>query len=332
MPVEYVQLEAAETIHRDVMDQLWDVYHTERKFNDRIDEHSVDSNYTEWPEDQVAAPAIGAERVDGSTSTGNDASTGSVVGNRVQINTRKIRISDGAQAVNSVANIGTLGHQIAKRQIELYRDIEACSLTELGSVADDGNTVAGRSAGFFAWIKTNHETTGTPGGFSNGVVASYTPAAARPLSMTWVRSVVDKIYDQGEEADCLVTRPAIKAGISEFLFSASARVSTLFADTGQRPQDVTAQGSVGIYHTDHGTLDLLSNPIMQDAGVDRAHVGIFTTDFWALGFLDGPVTRPLARDGLADNREVIAYWTLKCLNERASGMVTDIDPTAAVIA
>ena len=281
----------------------------------------------------MAAPAIGAERVDGSDTTGNDSTAGSVVGNRVQINTRIARMSDGSQAVNSVGNIGTLAHQIGQRQIELRRDIEACCLTEDGSVADDGTSTAGRSAGFFAWIQTNYRipaTVAAVGGFSNGIVASYTPGTARALSMADVRGVVDDIYGQGREPDCLVTRYTIKSKISEFLFSASARVSTLFADTGQRPQDVTAQGSVGIYHTDHGTLDLLSNAIMQDAGTNRAHVGIFNSDFWAVGYLDGPVTRPLARTGLADNREVVAYWTLKCLNERASGMVTDIDPRLAV--
>ena len=340
MPVSYADLETSQTIHRDVMDMLWDVYHREVPFTERIQEHGADSNYTEWPEDPIAAPAMGAQRVDGSDSTGNDATTGSVVGNRIQANTRKVIISDGTQAVNSVGNIGTLAHQIANRQIELRRDVEANMLTEDGSVADDGNTVAGRSAGYFAWIKTNYDIPSVGGaavgGFSNGIVSSYTPGTRRALSMSMINDVVNKIYEEGETADCLMTVPRLKQRISEFLFSDSARVSTLYADTGQRPQDVTAVGSVGIYHTDHGTLDLISNPIQQPEnatpGSERAHVAIFSSAFWALAYLDGPVTRPLDRRGLADRREVIAYWTLKALNERSSGMVTDIDYTAAVVA
>ena len=333
MPVDYAQLETATTIHRDVMDMLWQVYHVDRPFTDKIEEQSADSNYTEWAEDNVDAPAVGPTRVDGSDTTGNDATPGSVVGNRIQITTRIVKLSDGSQAVNSVGNIGTLAHQIGQRQIEVYRDIEANALTEDGSVADDGVSTPGRSAGFFSWIKTNFRKPagGVIGGFSNGIVASYTPGTARALSMGDVRGVVDDIFKQGREPDCLVVVPDLKTKISEFLFSASARVSTLFADTGNRASDVTAQGSVGVYHTDHGTLELMSNPIMQEeVPGSRTHVGIFNSGYWALGFLDGPVTRPLARTGLADNREVIAYWTLKCLNERASGAVFDIDPSAAV--
>lgn len=331
MAVSYFNLETATTIHRDVMDMLYQVYHVDRPFGDSIEEQGADSNYTEWAEDNVAAPRTGGGRVDGSDSTGNDATSGAVVGNRIQIDTRIVRISDGSQAVNSVGNIGTLAHQIGQRQIEVYRDIEASSLTEDGSVADDGNTTAGRSAGFFAWIQTNFRTgTGTTGGFSNGTVASYTPGTARALSMGEVRGVVDDIFKQGREPDCLVVIPDLKTKISEFLFSSSARVSTLFADTGNNATDATAQGSIGVYHTDHGTLELKSNPIMQEAAADRTHVGIYNSSYWATGFLDGPVTRPLARTGLADNREVIAYWTLKCLNERASGAVFDINPTLAV--
>ncbi len=335
MSMTYVNLENATTIHRDIMDQLFDVYPTNLPFTERIGDGMSESNYTEWSEDPIAAPAIGAERIDGSTSTGNDSTPGTVVGNRIQINTRIVNISDGTQAVNSVANIGTLAHQIGNRQIELYRDIEACMLTEDGSVADTGS-VAGRSAGYFAWIKTNYRkpADGAVGGFSNGIVSSYTPGTTRALSMEWVKDVAEEIYVQGEEPDCLMTIPKIKGKISEYLFSSSSRIAGLYAETGQEPSDLTAKGSIGIYHTDFGTLDLIPNNIMQPesgAPSERAHIAIFNRDYWARAFLDGPVTRMLHRDGLATRREVIAYWMLQALNERSSGMITDIDYSLAVV-
>ncbi len=337
MTVDYKDLEDADTIHRDVMDLLFQVYHVDLPFTSRIEEHSVESNYTEWAEDNVDTPAIGEERVDGSDTTGDDATSGSVVGNRVQINTRKLTISDGSQAVNSVGNIGTLAHQIGQRQIELRRDVEACMLTEDGSVADDGSSTAGRSAGYFAWIETNYAipaTVAAVGGFSNGIVSSYTPGTPRALSMEDVNDVVEAIYNQGEMPDCLMTIPAVKRRISTFLLSSSASISTIYSDTGEKAEDVTAKGSVGVFHTDFGTLDLIPNAIMQPESTspERTHVAIFNRDFWALGTLVGPITKMLSRTGLADKREVSHYWTLKALNERSSGMVTDIDYTLAVTA
>ena len=131
--------------------------------------------------------------------------------------------------------------------------------------------------------------------------------------------------------------PSVIEKFSDFLFTSSARVATLQSDApqsnrtnnasggGKSGGGVVAQGSVNIYVSSYGTVELVPNRFQPEvaAGVGDLYLLDLTT--WEVSFLQGYETNELARDGLAENREITCDVTLISENEEANSVVADID-------
>lgn len=327
-------------INEDVMQQIWDISKIPLPFSDMVGSDDVSAQYTEWTRDELAAPDTDNAVVDGSDQTGNNSVVGDRVGNHCQESVKVVQVSTRARNVDTIGRADELSYQVMRRQQELRRDVEAISLTGQASLADDGNTVAGRAAGFDAWLtsSTSRGTGGSDGGFNlaTGVVAAVTRGEARALTETLVRDTVESIYQKGGNPTVMMSVPSVIRKFSEYLFTASARVATLYADQGKSAEQATALGSVNVFVTDFGTLELVPNRLQQTYqstdGTPKTAASAFIMDpmYVRHGYLTGYRTEPLAKTGLADKRLMCVDWTLKMLTERAHGVIGDIDPTVAV--
>ncbi len=324
-------------INEDVMQKIWDISKIPLPFTDRIGTDSASNPYKEWTTDELAAPNIANAVVDGSDASGNDAATGARVGNHCQISTKVVRVSTRARESATIGRSDELAYQVMRRQQELRRDVEAIMLTHQASIADDGNTTAGKSAGLGAWLttSTSRGTTGADGGFSNGIVSAPAVGAKRALTEKAIRDIVQSVYQEGGNPSVLMSVPSVIRGLSEYLFTSSARVATLTADQGKSSEKATALGSVNVFVTDFGTLELVDNRIQQTYAADDgtcANVYVIDPQYLSVGYLHGYRTEPLAKSGLADNRQIAVDWTLVVHTEKAHGVIADIDPTLAVLA
>jgi hypothetical protein len=106
------------------------------------------------------------------------------------------------------------------------------------------------------------------------------------------------------------------------------------SDQGKSREKAAALGSVNVFVTDFGTLDLVPNRLQQkqqtQAPDDSCHVFILDPEYLALCYLKGYRTDMLAKTGLAENRQMSVDWTLIVNTEKAHGMIVDVDYTAAV--
>lgn len=325
-------------INEDVMQRIWDISKIPLPLTDRIGTDTAKNPYKEWTTDELAAPNIANKQVDGAdTNTINDAKTGARVGNHCQISVKVVQVSTRAQETDNIGRSNELAYQVMRRQQELRRDVEAIMLTNQASVADDGNTNAGQSAGLAAWLTTSTDrgTTGADGGFSNGIVAAPAVGAKRALSETKVRDIVQSVYQEGGDPSVLMSVPSVIRKFSEYLFTSSARVATLTSDQGKSKEKAAALGSVNVFVTDFGTLELVDNRLQQTYAADdgtAANVFIIDPQFLSQCFLHGYRVEPLAKTGLADKRQMAVDWTLIVNTEKAHGVIADIDPTADVTA
>jgi len=229
-----------------------------------------------------------------------------------------------------------------ERQKELRRDVDAIAVTNQASIADDGAAVPGKSAGLGAWIAGNalRGAGGASGGFSAGIVAAPTVGTQRALSETMVRDVAQMIYEDGGNPSIAMSTPAMIRKFSEYLFTSTAKVATLFTDVGQAREAAVAKGSVNVFVTDFGvTLELVANRLQttyDDATpvtpVQVANFYVLDPEYLELSYLQGYQTEPLAKTGTADTRLMSADWTLKVLSEKAQGVVADVNPATAVVA
>jgi hypothetical protein len=325
-------------IREDVMNQIWDISKIPLPLTDIIGTESSKNEYKEWTLDKLAAPDTTNAVVDGADATGNNTVLGNRVGNHHQISQKVVRVSFRADASDVIGRTKELSYQVMRRQQELRRDVEAITLLNQASLADDGNTTAGKAGGLPSWL-ASHNYGGTAGGFSTstGLTVARIPTANRALTETLVRDAVQAVYVDGGDPTVMMSIPGVIRKFSEYLFTSSARVATLMSDQGKSAEKATALGSVNVFVTDFGTLKLVPNrlqPMHKDSGgsVDVADVFILDPTYLALSYLKGYRTEDLAKIGLSEQKQMSVDWTLIVNTERSHAIIGDINPASAVTA
>ena len=325
-------------INEAVMAKIWDISKIPLPLTDMIGTDSHGNEYYEWTQDALAAAVTTNAVIDGAdiTASAGVLSSGVRVGNHSQTSVKSVNVSTRAIESDTIGRANELSYQVMMRQQELKRDCEAAMLSNNPSIAPVADTTAGQSAGLAAWLETNvalAATPGTVGGFDgSGIVDAFTPGTKEAMTETKVRDVAEDVYTEGGNPTVLMMIPKVCRAFSEYLFTSSARIATLTAETGQDKSAATAKGSVNVFVTDFGvTLDLIPNRLQPSvSAVSQA----FLLDPMHLrqSFLHSYRVEPLAKTGLGEKRLMSCDWTLVVTTEKAHGMVTDIDNTLAVTA
>lgn len=323
-------------IKEDVMSKIWDISNIPLPFTDLIGSDSHKNSYYEWTIDRLADPDLTNAVVDGQDSDQNNSKGGSRVGNQGQISIKEVQVTQRAQASGTVYAQNELAKQVMERQKELRRDVEAISISNQGSQADNGDATPGLVGAFGAWLTTNTDRTGADGGYSSGVVSAPTVGLKQTLTETKIRDMASLIWEGGGNPSVMMSVSAVIRNISEYMFTDAARIATLQADQGKSSAAATALGSVNVFVTDFGvTLEMRANRLQQtykDSGgtADVADLFFIDSGYVRQSFLEGYNVKPLAKVGLTDKRMMSVDWGLKVLNEEAHGVISEVDVTAAV--
>jgi len=347
------------TIHEDVMNAIYDVSPVDRPFCDAIGTGDAGNTYKEWVREQLEAANSSNARVDGSSSAGiQEQVTGERIGNYHQIMTKTVRVSDRGRNSDTINSSDELVRQLMKRQKALRRDEEAAYTSKNEAIAGDGDTVAGQLCGVGSWIgvkvkdvastTSDRGATGVDGvltGDSSGgggfVTTAATAGTKRALSEASVKNMMRAAYLNGGNPTIAMSTPACIEVFSDYLFTSSARVATLQSDVsssnrtdngtggGRSGGGVTAQGAVNIFVTNYGTLELVPNRFQDEVATDVADLYLIDPDTWERCYLQGYETKELARDGLAENREISVDCSLIALNPEANAIIGDLDTSLA---
>ncbi len=81
-----------------------------------------------------------------------------------------------------------------------------------------------------------------------------------------------------------------------------------------------------------GTLELVPNRFQDEVAADVADLYLIDPDSWERCYLQGYETKELARDGLAENREITVDASLIATNPEANAIVADISTNIAGVA
>jgi hypothetical protein len=319
------------------MDEIFNIDPVDLPYQDMAGREDSDNQYKSWVKEGLQAPSIANKLVDGADAPAADVFDEARVGNHHQISGKTVNVSHRARNVDTIGYADRLVHELMIRQKELKRDMEAQLLSNLPSV-EGTDTVEGQSAGAGAMFETN-VLNGTAGGFSAGIYSAPSPAAAAGLTEAMVRDAGEMAYLEGGNPRILMSTPKMIRQISEYLFTASARVATMMSNRDSASegsygkQGVTAIGAVNTFVSDFDTFELTPNRIQQpydNGGTDCVNIYLFDPDYWAVSYLQGIETDPLAKTGLADNRLMSVDYTNLALQEKSSAVIMGIDPTVAV--
>jgi len=327
-------------IREDVMSQIWDISDYPLPYTDIIGKGTNSNRKVEWTEDTLAAPVTNNAVVDGADVSANNSILPTRLANYTQISVKEVQLSHSVQAADSIGNSGSMSYQITERQKELRRDVEAQMLTHQASVAGDGNTVAGISAGIGAQLKTNVSVgaTGAVGGFNTttGLFVAPTPGTKRALSEATIRDILQQIYQQGGNTRLLMARPVVIRKLSEYLFTSTAKVANMQTTTnqpGSAKSAMAAYGSVNVFITDFGqTVDLVANRLQAADATATSSMYMLDPSHLRQSFLRGYQTEPLAKTGLSDKMLMSAEYSMLVLNEKSQGAILAIDEALAVVA
>lgn len=329
---------AGGVINESLMQKIWELDFITLPLTDMISKGTHTNRKVEWTEDKLADPNINNAVIDGADIAQNDTKLGKRLANYTQISVKEVQISHSAEAASSVGSMAKMAPQVMKRQKELRRDVEAISLTHQASVAGDGDTIPGKSAGIGAQIKTNVSlgATGVVGGFDpvTGLFVSPTPGTPRALSETAIRDVLQLVYEEGGNTTTLMARPRVIRKLSEYLFTSTARVATMQATQAQKEaRSLTAYGSVNVFVTDFGqTIQLRDNRLQQPDAPGVSSVYLLDPANLKHSFLRGYQTEPLGKTGLSDKNLMSGEWSFLVLNELSQGAIFDVDENASVVA
>ena len=324
-------------IREDVMDKIWDISSIPLPYTEMCSKGTHSNRRVEFVTDELAAPQANAV-VEGADPTQSDGKLGLRLGNYTQISVKRLIVTDTSEAANGIGGINSLSYQLKERQKELRRDVEAQVLSHDASAARDAATVPGKSAGIGAQLKTNVSVgaTGAVGGFNTttGLFVAPTPGTPRALSETTIRDILQQVYEAGGNTTVAMARPVVIRKLSEYLFTASARIATMTAQQTQNsPASLAAYGSVNVFVTDFGqTIKLRDNRLQQADAADVSSMYFLDPMHLKESFLRGYQTEMLAKTGLSEKRLMSVQYSMLVLNEKSQGAILAIDETAAVVA
>lgn len=324
-------------IREDVLKKVWQIDNIPLPLSDRIRKGSADNEYTEWTIKELAAVDLNNAVVDGADTPGNNTKIGQGLGNRCQESIKVVRVSDRAVNSDTITYENELAGQVSDRQKELRRDVEGISLSQQGSIADDGNTIAGKTAGIGAFLVTNISfgATGVHPGFQSGtkLVTAPTPGTKRALSEAILKSIVASVYTNGgDENDRIgmMMRPPVKMLISDYAYGTTVKAAAIQRQTdGDQGQIIS---SVDMWRTDFGYLEMIPNRLQPNTAAATSTVYLFNFDYLEQAFLKDYYVKELATTGLAENRLMAVDWCIKVLNEKAHGAIFDVDEAVAMVA
>ena len=327
-------------IREDVMNKIFDISKIPLPFTDLVGSSSAKNEYVEWTQDSLATPNTANAVIDGSDASGNDAKVGTRVGNHHQISQKVVKVSYRADASDTIGRTKELAYQIMRRQQELRRDVEAISLLNQASVADNGNNVAGKIGGLPSWITTSAVggSGSAAGGFNTTtkLTVARTPAsAASALTEAHLRDTIQSVYEEGGDPTVMMTVPGVISQFSQYMIQSKGATAQILTDYGKTKEAATGLGAVNVFVTDFGTIRAIPNRLQPTYNIGAntcADVFILDPSYLSLCYLKGYQTDTLAKTGLAENRQMSVDWSLIVHTEKAHGIIGDVNVSAAMTA
>lgn len=321
-----------ENVREELANMIDMISPTETPFQSMIAKETSKNTVKEWLTDSLATASITNAHIDGDQFSGDTLTAPARLQNHHQILRKDVIVTRRAQRVDQAGTKSELSRQIVKGGLELRRDLEATLTNNQAAVIGDDST-APKFAGIPAWLKTNTDrgATGadptlssTTYGYPN---AAATDGTDRALSEATLLGVIKDCVVSGGNPTCIMVGPTLKQKVSQYLFGSSARIATPYQDHGKEKKAASVVGAVDYYTSDFGTLEIVYNLFQRE---DDCYV--LDKSKWSISYLDRYKVQDIAKTSDADRKMLIMDVTLCSKNEAASGIVADVDETAAMVA
>ena len=302
-------------IREDLADIIYSISPTETPFMSGVAKTKATNTLHQWQTDALAAVAANAA-VEGADISYGTMSPTVLETNYTQISTKGIQVTATNEAVTSAGRNNEMAYQVAKAAKEFKRDMETALLSNVAKAAGDATT-ARKLGGAPTWFETNVDAGASGSGAGNGAIR--TDGTQRAFTETQLKGTLVKCYNQGGNPNMIMVNAFNKQKLSGFTGG-----STRF-DAAEDRRLIT---SIDVYESDFGTMQVAPNRFIRGANSTSAKIGqdahILDMEYWAVSFLRDFSLQTPAQTADADQRFMVAEYTLESRNEKASGLITDL--------
>ena len=237
------------------------------------------------------------------------------LGNYHQISVQAASVSGTLDAVDKAGRDKETAYVKVLKGIEQRRDIEKALFKNEARSSSDA-----RKAGKFLSYMTNLElisASTTPAG--TGADVSDMAGTNAALTLAKIDSAMKKAYDDGGQPDMMVCSPANKVAFSDL--SSGSAVTNQLHMTAAAPTEAIIIGSVSMYLTDFGTLN-----VTIDRQASNTEVFLLDSDYYSIGTLPGRnmAVSDIAATGDATKFSIVSEWTLILKAPKAHAAVVDL--------
>jgi hypothetical protein len=277
----------------DVSDIISNITPTKTPFQSMIGSEKVSARLFEWQEDSLRAVQTNAQ-LEGFTASEASLTATTMRSNYTQILEKTIKISGTSDAVKMYGRKKETAYQLAKAAEEVKRDLEN-AMVGVAQAAVAGS--AGVARQFASAL--------------NQISASTTEAGGTAaITETKILNCQDKIYDEGGDASVLMIKPSDSVIIAGFTGVANAR-SRVVNDGSKK-----LVNAVEVYVSPYGELKVVLNRFLK-----TTHALLFDPSNWKKCVLRNWTRTLLAKTGDNDMHMLVGEFSLKHLNQKASGMI-----------
>lgn len=268
----------------------------------------------EWDTDALASQNLANAAIQGANASGSTLIATTRLGNYTQISQDTVVISGTSQAVIAAGGSNKMGYQVNKTAKALKRDMEGIITYNQAKLVGNSST-ASLLGGLPAYLITNVEYNSTNGGAnpSDGTGAQTRTYASSSTAITeaTVKAMLQLVYtNSGDCPEYGFVSPANKQNISGF-----SGPGTRFVEV----EDKTLMTAVDVYSSDFGDIKIIPDIFLAN------HRDTFWINpaYLRCAYLRPFQVTPLAKTGDADQKQLLAEYTLEVGNEKAHGAIFD---------
>ena len=303
-------------IREDLADIIYNISPTETPFMSGVGKTKATNTLHQWQTDALSAVAANAQ-AEGATITYPTINPTVKLGNYTQISSKSVQLSGTNEATVAAGRNSELAYQVAKSAKELKRDMETALLSNVAAAAGNAGAPTRKLGGVQTWISTN--VSAGAGGSGAGGGAIRTDGTQRAFTESLLKDVLVDCFNSGGNPNMIMVNAFNKQTLSGFTGG-----STRF-DAAEDRRLIT---SIDVYESDFGTMQVAPNRFIRGANGTAAKIGqdalVLEMDMFSVSFLRDFSLQNPAQTADADQRFMVAEYTLESRNEAASGMVTDL--------
>lgn len=269
--------------------------------------------FVEWQVQELAAAVATNYQNEGADASYATPTATTRLGNHLQISQKDAQVSGTLDAVDKAGRDAEVAYQKVLKGLELRRDIEKYLNSDTARSASDP-----RKAGTLSsWITNVDDASGTSAATGDGTDVPDMSGTNRALTLAMIDNAMQAAYTDGGQPNMLVVSPAKKATFSD-LNGGSVTTNQI---NYTAPREAAIVGSVSLYLSDYGQLDVVIDRFASD---DRVY--LLDSDYASICTLPNRnfAVDDLAKTGDSEKFQIITEFTLKVSAPKAHGAVYDL--------